>query len=266
VPLYLSELAPARWRGALNMLFQLATTTGNLTANLINYGTGKLIPWGWRLSLGLAGVPACLLILGSIVCPETPNSLIERGHFEKGRATLEKVRGIPNVDLEYDDILEASRAANQVKHPFKNILQRENRPQLAMAVFCPFFQEFTGINNILFYAPVLFQTIGFGADASLYSAVITGACLWGFTFVTILTVDRWGRRKLLLTGGLLMFISQVISRSNSACGLPTPEDLFIFFLSPHFFSIMCAIMSVNLNENSVFVLRVNFCCIKVNNS
>jgi len=155
---------------------------------------------------------------------------------------------------------------SQVKHPFKNILQRENRPQLAMAVFCPFFQEFTGINNILFYAPVLFQTIGFGADASLYSAVITGACLWGFTFVTILTVDRWGRRKLLLTGGLLMFISQVISRSNSACGLPTPEDLFIFFLSPHFFSIMCATMSVNLNENSVFVLRVNFCCIKVKGS
>ncbi|CAK9226901.1 unnamed protein product [Sphagnum troendelagicum] len=210
VPLYLSELAPARWRGALNMLFQLATTTGNLTANLINYGTGKINPWGWRLSLGLAGVPACLLILGSILAPETPNSLIERGHFEKGRATLEKVRGTPNVDLEYDDILEASRAANQVKHPFRNILQRKNRPQLAMAIFCPFFQEFTGINNILFYAPVLFQTIGFGADASLYSAVITGACLWGFTFVTILTVDRWGRRKLLLTGGLLMFISQVL--------------------------------------------------------
>jgi MFS family permease len=115
VPLYLSELAPARWRGALNMLFQLATTTGNLTANLINYGTGKINPWGWRLSLGLAGVPACLLILGSILAPETPNSLIERGHFEKGRATLEKVRGTPNVDLEYDDILEASRAANQVR-------------------------------------------------------------------------------------------------------------------------------------------------------
>ncbi len=115
MPLYLSELAPARWRGALNMLFQLATTTGNLTANLINYGTGKISPWGWRLSLGLAGVPACLLILGSILCPETPNSLIERGHFEKGRATLEKVRGIPNVDLEYDDILEASRVANQVR-------------------------------------------------------------------------------------------------------------------------------------------------------
>jgi hypothetical protein len=85
-----------------------------------------------------------------------------------------------------------------------------------MAIFCPFFQEFTGINNILFYAPVIFQAIGFGADASLYSAVITGGCLWIFTFVSIATVDRWGRRILLLQGGIQMFICQVWKASSSS--------------------------------------------------
>lgn len=114
VPLYLSELAPANWRGGLNMLFQMATTLGIFVANMVNYGTAKLVPWGWRLSLGCAGIPAILLILGGLFCPETPNSLIERGHLGKGRETLEKIRGTPNVQLEYQDLVEASHVANQV--------------------------------------------------------------------------------------------------------------------------------------------------------
>lgn len=84
VPLYLSEMAPAHLRGGLNILFQLATTIGILVANCINYGTNKMHPNGWRLSLGLAAVPAVLLILGGIFCPETPNSLIERNKRDQG--------------------------------------------------------------------------------------------------------------------------------------------------------------------------------------
>lgn len=114
VPLYLSEMAPAKLRGGLNIMFQLATTIGILVANLINYGTAKLHPWGWRLSLGLAGVPAILLTLGGLFCPETPNSLIQRGHFEKGRRVLVKIRGTENVTAEYDDMVEASENANKV--------------------------------------------------------------------------------------------------------------------------------------------------------
>jgi MFS family permease len=114
VPLYLSEMAPAKLRGGLNIMFQLAITIGILCANLINYGTNKATPWGWRLSLGLAAVPAIFLTLGGLICPETPNSLIERGHLEKGRAVLVKIRGTENVTAEYEDMLEASEIANQV--------------------------------------------------------------------------------------------------------------------------------------------------------
>lgn len=210
VPVYLSEIAPPKLRGALNIMFQLAITIGILCANLINYGTGKITPWGWRLSLGLAAVPAIIMTLGSAFLPDTPSSMIERGYFEKGRAMLERIRGTKDVQIEYDDIVQASENAKAVKHPWRNILTRRYRPHLVMATAIPFFQQLTGINAIMFYAPVLFSTLGFGADASLYSAVITGAVNVLATLVSVAAVDRYGRRFLFIEAGFQMFISQVL--------------------------------------------------------
>ncbi|XP_057968351.1 sugar carrier protein A isoform X2 [Malania oleifera] len=210
VPLYLSEMAPTHLRGGLNMMFQLATTLGIFTANMINYGTQKLEPWGWRLSLGLAALPALLMTVGGILLPETPNSLIERGFKEKGEKVLRKIRGTENVGAELQDMIDASEFANAIKHPFRNIFHRRNRPQLVMAIFMPMFQILTGINSILFYAPVLFQTMGFQGNASLYSSALTGAVLATSTLISIATVDRLGRRILLISGGIQMAICQII--------------------------------------------------------
>ncbi|XP_042963205.1 sugar transport protein 7-like isoform X1 [Carya illinoinensis] len=210
VPLYLSEMAPTHLRGGLNMLFQLATTLGIFTANMINYGTQKLQPWGWRLSIGLAAFPALLMTVGGLLLPETPNSLIEQGLKEKGRKVLEKIRGTKNVDAEFEDMVDASELANSIKHPFHNILEKRNRPQLVMAIFLPTFQILTGINSILFYAPMLFQSMGFGGNASLYSSALTGAVLASSTLISIATVDRLGRRALLISGGIQMIACQVI--------------------------------------------------------
>ncbi|KAG9456452.1 hypothetical protein H6P81_000960 [Aristolochia fimbriata] len=210
VPLFLSEIAPTRIRGGLNILFQLNVTIGILFANLVNYGTAKLHPWGWRLSLGLAGIPALLLFVGSIMVVDTPNSLIERGHLDEGKAVLKKIRGTDNVEPEFLELVEASRIAQQVKHPFRNLLKRRNRPQLVIAILLQIFQQFTGINAIMFYAPVLFDTLGFGSDAALYSAVITGAVNVVSTIVSIYSVDKVGRRVLLLEAGVQMFFSQIV--------------------------------------------------------
>lgn len=210
VPLYLSEMPPTHIRGGVNMLFQLATTLGIFTANMVNYGTSKLEPWGWRLSLGLAAVPATLMTVGGLLVPETPNSLIERGLTERGRTVLERIRGTKNVSAEFQDMMDASDFAKSIKHPFRNILERRNRPQLIMAIFMPTFQILTGINSILFYAPVLFQSMGFAANASLYSSALTGAVLAFSTLISIATVDRLGRRVLLISGGIQMIICQVI--------------------------------------------------------
>ncbi|XP_019701270.1 sugar transport protein 7 isoform X2 [Elaeis guineensis] len=210
VPLYLSEMAPAHLRGGLNMMFQLATTLGIFTANMINYGTEKIRPWGWRISVGLVAVPAFSMTVGGCFLPETPNSLIEQGHVHKGRHVLERIRGTKQVDAEFQDIVEASELANSIEHPFRNILERRNWPQLVMAICMPAFQILTGINSILFYAPVLFQSMGFGGNASLYSSVMTGAVLVASTLVSIATVDKWGRRVLLIIGGIQMVLCQII--------------------------------------------------------
>ncbi|CAL5416039.1 unnamed protein product [Camellia sinensis] len=211
VPLFLSEIAPTRIRGGLNILFQLNVTIGILFANLVNYGTSKIKGgWGWRVSLGLAGIPAVLLTVGALLVVDTPNSLIERGHLDEGKAVLKRIRGIDNVEPEYLELVEASRVAKQVKHPFRNLLKRRNRPQLIIAVFLQIFQQLTGINAIMFYAPVLFNTLGFKNDASLYSAVITGAVNVISTVVSIYSVDKVGRRFLLLEAGVQMFLSQSV--------------------------------------------------------
>eukprot|EP00897_Mesotaenium_endlicherianum_P008611 jgi/Mesen1/7779/ME000408S06896 len=209
VPLYLSEMAPARIRGALNQCFQMATTIGILVAQLINYGSQNIHPWGWRLSLGMAGVPAIMLTLGGIFLPETPNSLIERGKLEKGRAVLQEIRGTHNVEVEYGHLLEASQRASEARRPFLTIFDSHHRPQLIFAIAIPIFQQLTGINAIMFYVAPLFNTLGFGESTALYSAVITGAVNVLATLVSIFCVDRCGRKKLFLVGGIQMFSMQV---------------------------------------------------------
>lgn len=212
MPLYLSEIAPAKIRGAVNQLFQLTTCLGIVIANFINYGTEKIHPWGWRLSLGLATVPASLMFIGGLFLPETPNSLVEQGRMEEGRAVLEKIRGTKNVDAEFDDLVDASNEARAIKHPFKNLLKRKNRPQLVIgALGIPAFQQLTGMNSILFYAPVMFQSLGFGSDAALYSSTITSVALVVAALISMFLVDKFGRRAFFLEAGAEMICCLVSS-------------------------------------------------------
>lgn len=103
--------------------------------------------WGWRLLLGLACFPAGVFTLGATLVVETPNSLVQRGLLEEGKTVLRKIRGTDNIEPEFLELIEASRVAKQVKHPFRYLLKRRNRPQLVIAialqvsnyhnVFCP---------------------------------------------------------------------------------------------------------------------------------
>nr|GMD63050.1 sugar transport protein 8-like [Ipomoea batatas]GME05439.1 sugar transport protein 8-like [Ipomoea batatas]GME11405.1 sugar transport protein 8-like [Ipomoea batatas] len=211
VPLFISEIAPPKYRGALNCSFQLLITFGILIANLINYGTSRMVGYGWRISLGGAAVPALILGFGSLLIHETPTSLIERGKKEEGLAALKKIRGLENVEREYDEIVRATEMANKIKHPFRNLMKRSSRPQLVCGTLLALFQQFTGMNVIMFYAPVLFQTVGFGANAALLSAVITGCVNAVSTVVTILFADSFGRRFLLVEGAIQMLAGQCVA-------------------------------------------------------
>lgn len=214
-------MALPRYRGAINIGFQLCVGIGVLSANLINFGTEKIKDgWGWRISLAMAAVPATILTLGAFFLPETPNSIIQNSkNHQKAKLMLQSIRGTHDVQQEFEDLIEASIMSNSIKHPFKNILQRKYRPQLVMAIAIPFFQQFTGINVISFYAPILFLTIGLGESASLLSAVMVGIVGTTSTFISMLIVDKLGRRVLFISGGIQMFFSQILIGSIMAAQL-----------------------------------------------
>lgn len=209
VPLFISEIAPARYRGGLNICFQFLITMGILCANVVNYITSRMHPYGWRVSLGGAAVPAIILLFGSCVIVETPTSLIERGNKDEGLRTLKKIRGVDNVDKEFEELVHSTELAKQAKHSYRNLMKRSSRPQLICGTILQAFQQLTGINVIMFYAPVLFQTMGFGGNASLLSAVVTGLVNAVSTLVAIFTVDKFGRKKLLIEAAIQMLIAQV---------------------------------------------------------
>ncbi|KAI3941631.1 hypothetical protein MKX01_018221, partial [Papaver californicum] len=196
VPLYLSEMAPAKYRGAMNNGFQLCVCIGVLYANLINFGTEKIKGgFGLRVSLATAAIPATILSIGSIFLPETPNSLIQRGSdHQKVKLTLQKVRGTIDVQAEFDDLISASSTtSNGTYHnPLQLIMQKKYRPQLVMAIAIPFFRQVTGINVIGLYAPLIFRTIGLG------------------DCITFVSLDKVGRRFLFMVGGIIMLVSQLL--------------------------------------------------------
>uniref|UniRef100_J3LIZ1 Major facilitator superfamily (MFS) profile domain-containing protein n=1 Tax=Oryza brachyantha TaxID=4533 RepID=J3LIZ1_ORYBR len=212
IPLYLSEMAPPQHRGAINNGFELCISIGILIANLINYGVDKIEGgWGWRISLSLAAVPAAFLPVGAVFLPETPSFVIQRGgDVDEARALLRRLRGTDGVQKELDDLVAASEVSKTIRHPLRNMLRRRYRPQLVIAVLVPFFNQVTGINVINFYAPVMFRTIGLRESASLMSAVVTRVCATVANVVAMAVVDRFGRRKLLLVGGVQMVVSQVM--------------------------------------------------------
>ncbi|KAM7257141.1 hypothetical protein ACFE04_016153 [Oxalis oulophora] len=213
VPIYISEVAPYKYRGALNMMFQLSITIGILAAGIINYFTAQMtsnIP-GWRFSLGLAVVPALIITVGSLFLSDTPSSLIERGKLDEAKTLLVKIRGIPNVDEEFKDLMETSMAANMVKDPWRNLLRnRKYRPQLTFAILIPLFQQLTGMNVFVFYAPVLFRTLGSGSNTALLSSMITNVVNFVATFGSLFLVDKLGRRFFFIAGGVQMLACQIV--------------------------------------------------------
>uniref|UniRef100_A0A803Q664 Major facilitator superfamily (MFS) profile domain-containing protein n=1 Tax=Cannabis sativa TaxID=3483 RepID=A0A803Q664_CANSA len=200
VPIYVSEMAPYKYRGDLNMLFQLTITIGILVANLLNYFFAKIEGgWGWRLSLGGAAVPALLIIAGSLTLPDTPNSLIERGKQDEAKDQLTKIRGVANVEEEFNDLVSASEASKKVKHPWRTLLQKKYRPQLAFAIAIPAFQQLTGMNVITLYALFYLRPLGLEAvPRSLFTTMLCHLKFGLFIFFAVFVVIMTGFIYMLL--------------------------------------------------------------------
>jgi MFS family permease len=194
VPLYISELAPSQWRGWLVSLNQLALTVGILLAYVVDYAFASSGAWRWML--GLAVVPAILLGLGVAFLPETPRWLVLHGQVSKGRSVLRRARGRENVVSELNDIRSLTRnPATRWSH----LLAPSVRGALIAGVGLAIFQQVTGINTVIYYAPTILQSAGIpSASGAILATAGIGLVNVVMTVVAMVLIDRMGRRPLLL--------------------------------------------------------------------
>jgi SP family galactose:H+ symporter-like MFS transporter len=211
-PMFIAEIAPPRLRGGLVSLNQLAITSGILAAFLVDYalrGSGD-----WRLMFALAAIPAGILFVGVLFQRESPQYLVHRGRAEDARAVLETVRTTEDIDAEIRGIEEVSTT----KASAKELLSRAVRPALAVGVLMAVFQQVTGINTVIYYAPTLLADAGFGTNAALLANVGNGVVNVIMTIVAIRLLDRVGRRPLLLVGTAGMAVALIVVSLTFAGG------------------------------------------------
>ncbi len=204
VPLYIGEAAPPQIRGALVSFNQLAITSGILTAYLVDYGLS--FSENWRLMFGLATIPAAALFVGMLFQHESPHWLIAQGREEEARTVLHRVRASTDIEAEINEVRELS----QNKTSAKDLLDPAVRKMLTVGILLAVFQQVTGINTIIYYAPTLLHGAGLGNSAALLANVANGVVNVGMTIVAIRLIDRIGRRPLLLGGTTGMAISLVV--------------------------------------------------------
>ncbi|KAK2982334.1 hypothetical protein RJ640_009031 [Escallonia rubra] len=210
-PVYVTEMAPPKWRGTLSTAFQFYLCSGVVLATFINFAVAPLGNYGWRVALGCAAIPAIIMTIGALSIPDTPSSLIQRGRYNEARQSLNQVRGVDSdIEAELNNLISSANAASTANHePYKKLFQRRYRPHVVLALAIPSFQQLTGVNVVAFYAPVLFRSMGSGGQMALLGAVILGAVNLGSALVSTSIVDRIGRRFLFLEGGLQLILSEV---------------------------------------------------------
>jgi sugar porter (SP) family MFS transporter len=201
-PLYLAETAPAESRGAMVSLNQLMITSGILVSYLIGYAFAA--SGGWRWMLGLGALPGVILAGGMLALPESPRWLAGHGHLADARRALRALRGASEtarqIEAELDGI-EAELAREDRGRGRVSLADPSLRLPLIVGVGLAIFQQVTGINTVIYFAPTIFQAAGLSsASASILATAGVGAVNVALTLVAIRLIDRVGRRVLLLVG------------------------------------------------------------------
>ncbi|EIQ4140874.1 sugar porter family MFS transporter [Staphylococcus pseudintermedius] len=205
VPVYLSELAPTDARGSLSSLNQLMITIGILASYLVNYAFAPIE--GWRWMLGLAVVPSVILMIGVIFMPESPRWLLEK----RGEKAARDVMKLTYPASEIDHEIENMKKINQIADNTWTVLKS---PWLLSTIIIgsvfALLQQLIGINAIIYYAPKIFATAGFGESTAILSTVGIGVVNVLVTIFAISIIDKIDRKKLLVIGNIGMVASLLI--------------------------------------------------------
>jgi len=214
-PLYIAEIAPASMRGRLVSVNQLTIAIGVMLAQIVNWLIAQPTPPGtsveqipfdswnvqvaWRWMFGVTAVPAAIFFIAMFLVPESPRWLAKKGRSQKALKVLEKIGGAAYAARSVKDI-EATLVNEIDKVNLRELLAPKVLKILLLGVVLAVFQQWCGINVIFQYGSRIFADAGYAVSGILFSIVITGVVAVLMTFVAIATVDRWGRRGLMLSG------------------------------------------------------------------
>ncbi len=230
-PAYISEIAPARDRGKLVALYQFNIVFGILVAFLSNYLLSKVGSDAWRWMLGVEAIPAFIYTLMVLGVPRSPRWLLVKKHDREAAArTLRLIDPGMDVEAEMDRILSDQKGVVQGE----TIFHGKYRFALMLAFLVAFFNQFSGINAFLYYAPRIFEIAGLEKSSALLSSVGIGITNLIFTLLGLSLIDRFGRRQLMYIGsvGYIVSLSAVAAALMLGIkGMAVPAFLFLFIAS-----------------------------------
>ena len=203
-PMYIAELAPAKYRGALVSLNQLAIVVGILIAFFSNYLLVNTGENNWRFMLLVMAAPAVLLFFSLFFVPESPRWLVAQGRHKETILVLMRTSGNKYPENEFIEIVSTLDVLDE-SH-YLDLLEPKIRPLLFIGIILAVFQQITGINTIMYYAPKIFANVGQSNNSALLQTILIGGTNLIFTIVAMVLIDRFGRKKLILIGSAGMTI------------------------------------------------------------
>lgn len=216
-PLYLAEMAPKQQRGAIVSLNQFCITLGILVSYLVDYALADAAN-NWRWMLGLGAVPGVILFLGMLALPESPRFLAGENRMDEARRSLVLMRGTDQVDDELHELRTDVRKEGRVAS-WSELLTPHARRALLVGVGLAVFQQVTGINTVIYFAPTIFQSAGLpSASASILATAGVGLVNVLMTILAMWLMDRAGRRALLLWGLAGMIVMLLVLAAGFAIG------------------------------------------------